>query len=173
MGIQKTYNKHNYYRNTYAIFKEVNPLDLPFSVWQYESKSGSAYYYTKTGVFRKSNHWGRAAKCRWILNSEGQLYISKGRERIGFAYWIDFYENSESSKSYFVKVDFENKIVTYDHKSRNSKNVNTIYRTAKNTQKVIQKIKRFLNNDSWEKYYEYSDLEALRKKLIEKILLSN
>lgn len=172
-SLKKTYNKHTYYRNTYAVFKEVDPvIGLPFIVWQYNSKSGSAYYYTKEGVYRKSNHWGRAAKCRWVLDVGDVLYVSKGRERIGYASWDDFYENSESSKAYFVKVDFENKTVTYDHKSRDV-NQNSVYRTAKGTNKIIQKVKRFLTSDTWSKYYNFDNLEELRKELIEELISSS
>ncbi len=165
----KTYHKHNYYRNTYAVFKEIDPSQLPFEKWHYASKSGSAYYYTNEGVYRKSNHWGRAAKCRWVLESGSEIYVSKGRERIGYACWSDFYENNESTKAYFVKVDYQNKTVTYDHKSRDI-SAEAKYRTAKETQKIIEKVKRLLINDSWSKYYDYEDLEVLRKELIEDLI---
>lgn len=166
-----SYNKYNYYRNTYAVFREVIPKNLPFSVWQYTSKSGSSYYYTSLGVYRKSNHWGRAAKCRWVLEScNNELHFSKDRVRIGFASWTDFHENLEQSKSYFIKVNFEKKTVTYDHKSRDVFVGKNIYRTAKETQKRIQKIKRFLHTDTWKKYYDVEDLETLRKSLINELL---
>lgn len=144
---------------------------MPFSIWQYVSKSGSAYYYTKQGVYRKSNHWGRAAKCRWVLDAGDTMYVSKGRERIGYANWNDFYENSESAKSYFIKINFQTKTVSYDHKSRDS-NKNTIYRSAKDTKKVIQKIKRLLFSDSWSKYYDFEDLETQREQLIKELINS-
>lgn len=162
----KKYNKYNYYRNTYAVFKEVNPSDLPFSVWSYSSKSGSDYFYTEKGVYRRSNHWGRAAKCRWVLEATEGLYVSKGRVRVGFVNWEGFYENKEDTKSYFIKVDFEAKTVTYDHKSRNNHSLNAVYRTAKDSQKIIQKVKRLLSSDAWAKYYEYENLENLRKEVI-------
>ena len=161
----KTYNKKNYYRNTYAVFKEVASENLPFKKWHYTSKSGSAYYYTKTGIYRLSNHWGRAAKCRWVLESGNELYVSKGRVRIGYANWTDFFENIETTQSYFIKVDFTTKSATYDHKSRDSSATAT-YRTAKETQKLLQKVKRLLKTDNWSKYYEYEDLEVLRKELV-------
>ena len=69
----KNYNKHNYYRNTYAVYKEIDASELPFEKWHYTSKSDSAYFYTKEGVYRKSNHWGRAAKCRWVLESGNEI----------------------------------------------------------------------------------------------------
>jgi len=166
------YHKHNYYRNTYAVFEEVDVDKLPFEKWHYVSKSNSAYYYTKEGVYRKSNHWGRAAKCRWVLKADDQLYVSKGRERIGFALWTNFHENSETTKAYFVKVDFENKQVSYAHKSEDI-SAEAIYRTAKQTQKVIQKVKRILLQDTWTKYYEFEDLEAKRKALILDLINSN
>lgn len=165
----KIYNKHNYFRNTYAVYKEVVASALPFEKWHYTSKSDSAYYYTPEGVYRKSNHWGRAAKCRWVLESGNEMYVSKGRERIGFAKWTDFYENSESTQAYFVKIDYSTKTVTYDHKSRDT-SAKATYRTAKETQKVIQKVKRLLIKDSWAKYYDYENLENLRKELIDKLI---
>lgn len=165
----KIYNKHNYFRNTYAVYKEVVVSALPFEKWHYTSKSDSAYYYTPEGVYRKSNHWGRAARCRWVLESGNEIYVSKGRERIGFANWTDFYENSESTQAYFVKIDYSAKTVTYDHKSRDT-SAKATYRTAKETQKVIQKVKRLLIKDSWAKYYDYENLESLRKELIEKLI---
>ena len=161
----KIYNKKNYYRNTYAVFKEISLDKLPFKKWHFTSKSGSSYYYTNTGVYRLSNHWGRAAKCRWVLEADNGIYISKGRERIGYAKWTDFYENNESTQSYFIKVDFENKTATYDHKSRDI-SAKATYRTAKETQKLLQKVKRLLKTDNWSKYYEYDDLEILRRELV-------
>ncbi|WP_157366564.1 hypothetical protein [Aquimarina agarilytica] len=166
----KMYNKYNYYRNTYAVYKEVNPADLHFSVWHYVSKSGSSYFYTKEGVYRLSNHWGRAAKCRWVLSAaDNKMYVSKGRSRIGYAKWGDFYENSESTKAYFIKVDYQKMEVTYDHKSRDT-SAQAIYRTAKETQKIIIKVKRLLLTNAWSKYYEYDDLEVLRKELIDELI---
>lgn len=165
----KTYNKHNYYRNTYAVYKEIDASELPFEKWHYTSKSDSAYFYTKEGVYRKSNHWGRAAKCRWVLESGNEIYVSKGRERIGYANWTDFYNNNETTQAYFVKIDYTLKTVTYDHKSRDT-SAKAIYRTAKETQKIIQKVKRLLIKDSWAKYYDYDDLERLRKELIEELI---
>ncbi len=166
---EKKYNKHNYYRSTYAVYNEVALTELPFEKWHYLSKSGSAYFYTNKGVYRKSNHWGRAAKCRWVLASGNAMYVSKGRERIGYANWTDFFENNDYTQAYFVKVDYENKVVTYDHRSRDESG-EAIYRTAKQTQKIIQKVKRLLISDNWSKYYDFDNLEELRKELIEELI---
>ena len=46
--------KDNYYTSTYAKFVEcATPRRKP----DYISSSGSRYWYTKTGVIRKSDHW--------------------------------------------------------------------------------------------------------------------
>ena len=46
--------KDNYYISTYAKFVEcATPRRKP----DYISSSGSKYWYTKTGVIRKSDHW--------------------------------------------------------------------------------------------------------------------
>ncbi len=165
------YNKYNYYRNTYAVFKEVEENQLPFIKWQYTSKSGSAYFYTKEGVYRKSNHWGRAAKCRWVLQKGNETYISKGRIHIGYALWEDFHNNDEGSATYFIAVDFENKIVAYKHKSHDTEG-KEVYRTAAATRKLIEKTKRILLHDKWAKYYEFDDLEVKRRQLILDLITS-
>ena len=46
--------KDNYYTSTYAKFVEcATPRRKP----DYISSSGSMYWYSKTGVIRKSDHW--------------------------------------------------------------------------------------------------------------------
>lgn len=168
----KFYHKKNFFKETFAVFKEVNTGELLFEKWHYESKAGSKYFYTKDGVYRASNHWGRAAKCRWILEINHQeIYISKGKQRTGFAKWEDFYPNHEHDKTYFVKVDFENKTVAYDHKSRDG-NSNSVYRTATETRNVIKKVKNILLNDKWVKYAncEPSEIEQKRIAMVHDIL---
>ncbi len=164
-----TYNKYNYYRNTYAVFKEVLESELPFSKWQYTSKSGSAYFYTKEGVYRKSNHWGRAAKCRWVLQKGNEAYISKGRVHIGYATWSDFYANDEHQATYYIEVNFDDKLVGYKHKSHDISG-KEIYRTASATRKLIEKVKRVLLHDRWVKYYDTEDIETTRKELIDDLI---
>lgn len=166
-----TYHKNNFFKETFAVFKEVNSKELVFKNWHYESKAGSKYFYTKEGVYRASNHWGRAAKCRWILETSSlEMYVSKGKQRTGFAKWEDFHANEEHGKTYFVKVDFENKTVAYDHKSRDLNN--SIYRTATETRKLIQKVKNILLNDKWVKYAdcEPNEIEQKRAALIHDLL---
>lgn len=171
----KAYHKKNFFKETFAVFREVKPEDLAFENWHYESKAGSKYFYTKEGVYRASNHWGRAAKCRWVLETRVQeMYVSKGRQRTGFAKWEDFYPNKENSKTYYIKVDFDNKTVTYDHKSRDL-HKNSIYRTATETRKVIKKVKSILLSDKWVKYAdcEPDEIEQKRILLVKELLGEN
>ncbi len=164
----KKIHRYNYSKSTYAVFEEV---DFEPTKWHYQSNSGSAYFYTKEGVYRKSNHWGRAGKCRWVLEKrDKELYYSKIKNRTytGYAKWTDFYINDEKKAIYFIKVNYEAKEVNYEHKSRDSKT--NPYFNAKETQKKIKKIKPILLNDNWQKYYDSTDYESLRKELIEKII---
>jgi hypothetical protein len=84
----KTYSKTNFFKHTFCEFKQVNNFEFPADI-NYKSKSDSIYFYTTEGVYRKSNHWGRVANCRWKIKAN-QNY--KNQEVIiGFAKWADFY----------------------------------------------------------------------------------
>lgn len=69
-GAGETLNKDNYFKNTYAQWKSVSEKELPKETPDYESASGSEYWYTDKGVYRRSNHWGKVASCYWYLNNE-------------------------------------------------------------------------------------------------------
>ncbi len=90
------YHKYNFHKHTFCVWQEVIPDAIIESKINYKSKSGSQYIFTETGVYRISNHWGRAANCRWRLES---LKDYKNQQtKIGFALWTDFYNNDENSK---------------------------------------------------------------------------
>ena len=55
------YNSENFYMGTEASW---NDAEAPEREADYVSDSGSAYWYTESGVFRKSNHWGYRASSR-------------------------------------------------------------------------------------------------------------
>ena len=58
----------------------------------YTSDSGSEYFFTSDGVYRRSNHWGKGIKtCNWILENDGTNM--RGSKRIGYAKWSDFVHN--------------------------------------------------------------------------------
>lgn len=48
-------NSENFYMGTEASWADA---EAPEREADYVSDSGSAYWYTESGVFRKSNHWG-------------------------------------------------------------------------------------------------------------------
>ncbi|MFM7895471.1 MAG: hypothetical protein ACKO8L_05955, partial [Flavobacterium sp.] len=110
----KKYNKTNFHKHTFCEFIEVDVATIPNIEWHYKSKSGSGYCFTEEGVYRISNHWGRAANCRWRLISE--IKNPNQKERIGYAKWTDFYPNNETENFFYVEVNFETKEATFQHK---------------------------------------------------------
>jgi len=165
----KSYNKTNFFKHTYCVFTEVSPEELPKGKPNYTSKSNSAYYFTETGVYRKSDHWGRAANCRWKLNSK--KYQSQANI-IAYANWTDFFPNNENEKLFFIRIDQLNQ-VNYYHKNEKLYNNSDILRSAVDTSKRIKLINQVLENDKWSKYIEFEDFDKLKKNIIEQILYSN
>ena len=100
----KKYNKSNFHKHTFCEFTEVEASTIPTIEWQYKSKSGSGYCFTAEGVYRSSNHWGRAANCRWRLISSTKVIskINNSQNRIGYAKWTDFYQNNEIENIFYT-----------------------------------------------------------------------
>ena len=136
----------------------------------YKSKSGSSYIFNEIGVYRISNHWGRASNCRWRLNSKNatvnQQYV------VGFAKWIDFYPNDETSKLFFIKVDSTAKEVAFYHKNSPAYDGRAVVRNANQTSKVIQNIKMILNETSWCKYLKFNNFDVLQTEIINELIYS-
>ena len=104
----KVYTRNNFFKKTYCVFRGASLREISRRRLNYRSESGSTYYYTKQGVYRLSNHWGRAAKCNWRLISDFPAEIDD--LRLGYADWIDFRENlDENEDAYYIAVDFETK----------------------------------------------------------------
>ena len=164
----KKYNKTNFHKHTFCEFIEVDTNVIPNIEWHYKSKSGSEYCFTEEGVYRISNHWGRAANCRWRLISE--IKNPNQKERIGYAKWIDFYPNNETEKLFYVEVNFDVKEATFQHKNNPKFDGKAILRNASETAKVIRQIKEILESDTWAKYLDYENLEVLRNEIITKLI---
>lgn len=164
----KKYNKTNFHKHTFCEFIEVDAATIPNIEWHYKSKSGSGYCFTDEGVYRISNHWGRAANCRWRLISE--IKNPNQKERIGYAKWIDFYPNNETEKLFYVDVNFDAKEATFQNKNNPNFDGKSVLRNASETAKVIRQIKEILESDAWAKYLDYDDLEQLRKEIITKLI---
>ena len=50
-----------------------------------DDEVSSKYWYTKKGVYRQSDHWGKVAQCQWDLENQ-----KKGETQVGFAKWKNF-----------------------------------------------------------------------------------
>ena len=166
----KKYNKTNFHKHTFCEFIEVDTNVIPNIEWHYKSKSGSGYFFTEEGVYRISNHWGRAANCRWRLISSSSSKINNSQNRIGFAKWTDFYPNNETDALFYIDVNFETKEATFQHKNNPNYVGKAVLRNASETAKVIRQIKEILESDTWAKYLDFDDLEQLRKEIIQKLI---
>ena len=166
-----SFTKFNFHKHTFCLFQQVESSVLLNLKLGYKSASGSAYYFTELGVYRKSNHWGRAANCRWRLLP---LTDYKNQHtKIGFARWSDFYPNDETANLFFIQVDFEQKTIDFFHKDMPFYEGKATLRNASETAKTIKTIKQILNEEDWAKYLEYEDLEDLRREIVEKVINSS
>mgnify|MGYP000748919051 FL=1 len=145
---------------------QVDDFDFPEKT-NYKSKSESLYFYTDEGVYRKSNHWGRVANCRWKLISN-ENYKNQNIV-IGFAKWSDFYPINSSEKIFFIDVDFENKTAKLNTKKENTTNYLFTFFEAQNR---IKQINHLFKNDKWAKYFD-EDIDVIRHKIISKFISSN
>ncbi|WP_333809206.1 hypothetical protein [Flavobacterium sp.] len=166
----KKYNKTNFHKHTFCEFTEVDTVAIHNIEWHYKSKSGSGYCFTEEGVYRISNHWGRAANCRWRLISNSNSKINNSQNRIGYAKWTDFYPNNEIDNFFYVEVNFEAKEVMFQHKYNPNYDGKAVLRNASETAKVIRQIKEILESDTWAKYLDFDDFEQLRKEIILKLI---
>lgn len=137
---------------------------------QYASKSGSSYYYTEMGMYRVSNHWGRLANSKWRL--EALEPESDSKTKLGFAPWTQFYPDNAIEELYYLEMNYQKNIVNYQHKNNPNYNGKAVLRTSFETTKKIKQIRNLLTLTSWAKYYEYDDLDFLRKKIIEELVFT-
>ena len=99
------------FKNTFCVFHEVLPDRIEGMAVQYDSKSGSKYYYTKDGMYRLSNHWGRLANSKWRL--EPMEPETDSKFKIGFAAWNEFYPDNAEEELYYLEANYEKKTVNY------------------------------------------------------------
>ena len=164
----KVFNKINFHTYTFCVFQEVDYAIIKDRKLDFKSKSGSQYYFTTEGVYRYSDHWGRAANCKWRLESTNDKPAN--RNRVGYANWTDFYQDNDTENLYFASVDFKNKTAAYAHKSNGVFPEDAVLRTASETTKVVKQIRNLFENDAWAKYYDTDDVEALRNIIINKLV---
>ena len=163
----KTYTRNNFFKHTFCEFKKVDHDFFDANQIHFKSKSGSQYLYTKEGVYRYSNHWGRVANCRWRLCSEET--VKNQNQHLGFAKWTDFYPLNESEKQFYIAVDFDKRLVNVQH-SATKKEAFLFFATT--AQKKVYHIRKLFADDKWAKYFE-EDVIPLRKKIITAYINSN
>ena len=159
------------FKNTFCIFKEVAVTEIESKKCSFNSKSGSCYYYTKLGMYRLSNHWGRLANSKWRL--EPMEPETQSKIKLGFALWADFYPDNDIDELYYIKADFVNNTVNYQHRNNPHFDKKALLRTSFDTTKRIKQIRNLQNLTSWAKYFEYEDLNALRQKIINELIFTN
>lgn len=132
----------------------------------YKSKSGSSYFFTETGVYRLSNHWGRAANCKWRLQSNSK---SSARTKLGYADWSAFCPDNETDPLYFITVNYQERTASYLHKNAAEYQSDFVLRSAGETTKIVKTIRGLFANNAWAKYYE-GTLESLEQQVIHQLI---
>ena len=166
----------NSFKNTFCVFHEVLPDKIENLKVQYDSKSGSQYFYTKEGMYRLSNHWGRLANSKWRLEPLEQDCFETRNEskfKIGFAAWNEFYPDNAEEELYYLEANYVKNTVNYQHKNNPNYDNKAILRTSFETTKKIKQIRNLFNLTSWAKYFEYEDLNELRKEIIDQLIFTN
>lgn len=165
------YHKQNFFKNTYCVFKMVHAQVLKDKEPQYISRSGSKYFYTDEGVYRSSSHWGKAASCKWRLQTVATDF--RNGAKVGFAEWTSFYKDNEIERLYFIKKSEYTHKYEYFHKEEPSYESTYIVRTAGDTRKVLRQLKSITTETKWAKYILHDDLEELRAFLVNGLITSN
>lgn len=164
------YNRFNFHKHTFCLFKQVDATTIVGEIPHYKSASGSEYFFTEQGVYRKSNHWGRAANCRWRL--ETQAAYKNQSTVVGYANWIDFYPNNETEKWFYIDVDWVANQAFFFHK--NDPNYRgQLLRNANETAKRIQKINEVLQQDHWKKYTQVYDEDVALQRIVAYLITTN
>jgi len=176
-----SYHKNNFYRKTFCVFEEVFPEVIINKKANYISRTGSAYYFSSSGVIRVSSHWGRVGDCRWLITSIE--HYKNQSIKIGYATWDRFFLNSENLDLYYVKYDAEKTMISIGHKDDAFYDQKAVLRNAKETLLAIQFIKDINKNQGWIKHinssssntileiiadiiYHYKDTIAVKRKYL-------
>ena len=160
----------NSFKNTFCVFTEEGLDKIKGLRLQFQSKAGSSYYYTDRGMYRVSNHWGRLANSKWRLVQMVPESLSK--YKVGFAPWENFYPDNTIEELYYLEVDYINNTVNYQHKKNPAYDKKAVLRTSFETSKRIKQVRNLFNLVSWAKYYEYEDLDILRKFIIDQLIFT-
>lgn len=168
---KKTYARHNFHSHTFCIWTEVPFAAISEMKVNYTSQSGSQYIFTEDGLYRISNHWGRVANCHWRLIPLAEF--KNQHTTVAYANWSDFYSNDDTSKLFYIKVDWQTKEVNFYHKHTADSNEKVVLRNAKEIAKTIRTIKEVITQQDWAKYLEYDDLDILREKVVSELVYTS
>ena len=166
----KKYNRFNFYQHTFCVFQELDPIAIQNLKVDFKSKSGSSYSFTKDGVYRLSNHWGRAANCKWRLE---QLLQTGSRTKLGFALWTSFHPDDAVEKCYFIIVDFDQQSASYQHRDSGIFDEKSMLRNAVDTSRRLKQIRNLYATAAWAKHFDLDDIFILRRKIIEKLMATD
>lgn len=156
----------NSLKNTFCVFYEVDSSCIDGLIVDFQSESGSKYFYTQEGMYRLSNHWGRLANSKWRLIDKG---ISTTKIKVGFATWSSFYKDNDYEKLYYLDWDKESNQILYQHTQNPEYDSKAILRTSKETQKRLKNARNILELSNWAKYFD-GDIEQLREKIIDDLI---
>ncbi len=167
----KKFNQSNFHKRTFCIWKEVDYLEISDLKINYKSKSGSQYIFSKEGIYRISNHWGRVADCHWRLIPLG--LFKNQNITVAYANLVDFHTYDDSAKLFFIRVDITKADVNFYHKDMVLPNEKVLLRDAKETAKTLKIIKEILNDTLWAKYLKYESITDLRRDIIQNLVTSS
>ena len=173
--MQKNFKPHpNSFKNTFCAFHEVLSDKIIGLKKQFESKAGSAYYYTEEGMYRVSNHWGRLANSKWRLIARDPDPEASGesKTKIGFAKWSEFYPDNAEEKLYYIDADFDKNLANYQHKNNPEYDGKAILRTSFETAKRLKQVRNLQQLTSWAKHFDYDDIDDLRKQIITELIFT-
>jgi hypothetical protein len=122
-------------------------------------------------MYRLSNHWGRLANSKWRL--EPLVPETSSKTKLGFATWNSFYSDNSEEELYYLEVDYNKKTLNYQHKNNPNFDLKPVLRTSFETTKKIKQIRNLFALTSWAKYYNYDDLDVLRKTIIDQLIFTN
>lgn len=161
----------NTFKNTFCVFTEVNLSIIENKKPDFQSDSGSCYYYTEKGMYRLSNHWGRLGNSKWRLIENGVDTNSK--VKLGYANWSDFLPDNKYEALYYVSVDFETETILYQHKMNVDYDGKAVLRTASDTMKRVKQARNILHLTNWAKHFPKFEINNLRKKIVTDLIYTN
>ncbi|MES2811048.1 MAG: hypothetical protein V4670_01130 [Bacteroidota bacterium] len=160
----------NSFKKTFCVFYEKNLEEINQLTVDFESESGSKYYYTESGMYRYSNHWGRLANSKWRLVENG---LSQSKFKLGFAQWDEFYPDNNDEVLYYLEYNSVEKTITYQHKNGKGYEQGFVVRTAPDTMKRIKLARNILTLTNWANYFENRNIEELRVLIIHELIYTN